>query len=227
MEFTIKKLKKETTTEQKIYISKNTSQIFLKRVLDYLFILIFSPLILAMVTSIAILLRLTSKGSIFYTQYRVGKKGKLFKIYKFRTMYENAEEILQNTLKKNPVILEEWKKKKKLKNDPRITKIGKFLRKTSLDELPQFLNVLKGEMSIIGPRPYLPEELNEIKHCKDIILSTLPGITGLWQVNGRSNTTFKERVNLDCQYVKNWSLWLDLKIILKTVKVVLKGDGAY
>jgi len=127
----------------------------------------------------------------------------------------------------NPVILEEWKKRKKLKNDPRITKIGKFLRKTSLDELPQFLNVIKGEMSLVGPRPFLPNELEEIKHCKHIILSTLPGITGLWQVNGRSNTTFSERVDLDCKYVMNWSLWLDIKILLKTVKAVLKCDGAY
>lgn len=227
MEFAREKADNETKAKPTIYQLKNPNKSFLKRALDYFCILTFLPLILLLALTIATILRLSSKDRVIYTQYRVGKDGKLFKIYKFRTMHENAEEMLKNTLKSNPVILEEWKKKKKLKNDPRITRIGKFLRKTSLDELPQFLNVLKGEMSLVGPRPYLLEELEEIKHYKQIILSTLPGITGLWQVNGRSNRTFSERVNLDCKYVMNWSFWLDLKILLKTVKAVLKCEGAY
>lgn len=227
MEFAREKAENQTSIEPMIYHLKAPSKFLLKRVLDYSCTLTLLPLLLFLSLAIAIILRLSSKGRVIYTQYRVGKDGKLFKIYKFRTMHENAEEILKNTLKNNPVILEEWKKRKKLKNDPRITKIGKFLRKTSLDELPQFLNVIKGEMSLVGPRPFLPNEIKEIKHCKHIILSTLPGITGLWQVNGRSNTTFSERVDLDCKYVMNWSLWLDIKILLKTIKAVLKCDGAY
>lgn len=142
-------------------------------------------------------------------------------------MHCDAEKKLKKILETNPQAYNEWTERKKLKNDPRITKIGKFLRKTSLDELPQFINVVKGDMSIVGPRPYLPSELKDMKNFSEIILSIPPGITGLWQVNGRSNTTFQERVQLDCQYVNNFSPVLDVKIILKTIKVVLKGEGAY
>lgn len=141
-------------------------------------------------------------------------------------MHVDADKKLLEILNDNK-INEEWRKITKIKQDPRITKFGRFLRKTSLDELPQFLNVLKGEMSIVGPRPYLPDELEELRDNAKIIFSVLPGITGLWQTNGRNNTTFKHRIKVDCLYVKNWNIWLDILIILKTFKVVLKGDGAY
>ncbi len=199
----------------------------LKRLFDLLVLMLLLPITIPLILFISIIIKLTSKGPVIFTQYRVGKGGKLFKIYKFRTMHINAEETLQELIKNNPEIHQEWKTKRKLKNDPRITRIGKFLRKTSLDELPQFLNVLKGQMSIIGPRPYLPSEIEDIGEKSRIILSVNPGITGLWQVNGRSNTTFRHRINLDCFYVKNWSIWLDILIMLKTVKVVIKCDGAY
>ncbi|MCX7988547.1 MAG: sugar transferase [Thermodesulfovibrio sp.] len=194
---------------------------------DLLFTLTFLPIIILFFTCIALVIKVTSSGPIIFTQQRVGKNGKLFKIYKFRTMHCDAEKKLKKILKIDPQAHKEWQEKRKLKNDPRITKIGRILRKTSLDELPQFINVIKGEMSIVGPRPYLPSEIRDLDNFSDIILSVSPGITGLWQVNGRSNTTFQERVLLDCQYVNQLSLTLDLKIIIKTVKVVLKGEGAY
>lgn len=198
-----------------------------KRFFDLLFTLPLLPLMILLFTLIAFIIKITSRGPVIFTQERVGRNGKLFKIYKFRTMHCNAERELKKILKKNPQAQKEWQEKRKLKNDPRITKIGKILRKTSLDELPQFINVIKGEMSIVGPRPYLPSEIKDIQDYSHIILSVPPGITGLWQINGRSNTTFQERVELDCQYVNNFNLSLDIKIILKTIKVVLKGEGAY
>lgn len=199
----------------------------MKRLTDLIFLILILPLITPLILLISVFIKTTSKGPVIFTQYRVGKHGKIFKIYKFRTMHIDAEKKLEEIIKNNYEINQEWKKFRKIKNDPRITKIGKFLRKTSFDELPQFLNVLKGEMSIVGPRPYLPTEIEEIKDHADIILSVLPGITGLWQVNGRNNKTFRERIKLDCFYVKKWSIWLDLLIMLKTLKVMLKGEGAY
>lgn len=198
-----------------------------KRVFDLLFVLILSPIIFFLLIFISSIIKITSKGPVIFSQIRVGKDGKLFKMYKFRTMHENAEKILFELLEKDPQIKREWLEKRKLKNDPRITKVGRFLRKTSLDELPQFINVIKGEMSLVGPRPYLPSEIQEISEFSEIILSVNPGITGLWQVNGRSDTSFRERIILDLQYIGNISLILDLKILIKTVKVVLRGDGAY
>jgi len=142
-------------------------------------------------------------------------------------MYIDAEEKLKQILETNPEVKVEWETKYKLTNDPRVTPIGKFLRKTSLDELPQIFNVLKGEMSLIGPRPVTKEELDKYyKEKAELYCLIPPGITGLWQVSGRSNLTYEERVNLDCWYIRNWSLWLDLVILLRTVKVVLKGEGA-
>jgi undecaprenyl-phosphate galactose phosphotransferase len=143
-------------------------------------------------------------------------------------MYKDADKILAELLEKNPELKKEWEESFKLKNDPRVTKIGKFLRKTSLDELPQIFNVLKGEMSLVGPRPVTQEELE--KYYKDYAkyyLSVWPGITGLWQVSGRSDLSYKERVFLDAWYVRNWNLWLDFLILLNTIKVVIKQKGAY
>lgn len=164
--------------------------------------------------------------SIFYFQKRIGKDGKEFKLYKFRSMVVNADEILFKTLEMNKLMAEEYKKNRKLKNDPRITKVGKVIRKLSIDELPQLINVLKGDMSIIGNRPYLPREKEDMKDFYEDIIKTKPGITGYWQVNGRSKTTFKERLELERYYSNNYSLILDIKIFFKTFKVVLFGKDA-
>ena len=163
---------------------------------------------------------------IFYCQDRIGKNGKLFKFYKFRSMIPNADEILFKTLEMDKVAAEEYKINKKLKNDPRITKAGKILRKTSLDELPQLINVLKGDMSLIGNRPYLPREKEDMEGFYEDIIKTKPGITGYWQVNGRSDTTFRKRLELETYYSNNCSLKLDIKIFFKTFEVVLLRKGA-
>ena len=165
-------------------------------------------------------------GPIFYTQTRIGKDGKLFKMYKYRSMVVGADEILKTYLEENEEARKEYKEYKKLKNDPRITKIGKILRKTSLDEFPQFINVLKGDMSLVGPRPYLLREKEEINGFFKYITSCKPGITGLWQTKGRSNTTFTDRLTMDMEYYYNHSLKQDIKLIYKTIRNVVKKEGA-
>lgn len=165
-------------------------------------------------------------GPVFYTQDRIGKNGKLFKIYKYRTMVQNADKKLFELLEQNEKAREEYKINKKLKNDPRITKFGSFLRKTSIDELPQLINVLKGDMSIVGPRPYLPREQEDMGNYYNKIIETKPGITGLWQVSGRSNTTFEERMKFDLKYNNEISVSKDIEILLKTVISVVKKEGA-
>ena len=165
-------------------------------------------------------------GPIFYTQERIGQNGKIFKMYKYRSMVVGADEKLKHYLEENEEARKEYKKYKKLKNDPRITKIGKFIRKTSLDEFPQFINVLKGDMSLVGPRPYLPREKEEINGFFKYITSCKPGITGLWQTRGRSNTTFTERLTMDMEYYYNHTLKSDIKLIYKTVENVIKKEGA-
>ncbi len=201
--------------------------IFLKRFLDiilsFILLIIFSiPMCL-----ISAAIMLTLRYNPIFTQCRIGKNGKPFKMYKFRTMHKNADIILEDLLQKDEKLRQEWELYWKLKNDPRVTKIGYLLRKTSLDELPQILNILKGEMSLVGPRPYLPEEINGFAQEMPTVWTVLPGITGLWQVSGRSNTDNKYRVALDVWYVRNWSIWLDIVILLKTIKVVIKSEGAY
>jgi len=166
-------------------------------------------------------------GSIFYSQTRIGKKGKEFQMYKYRSMVKNADEILYKYLNENEDARQEYKEYKKLKNDPRITKIGEFLRKTSLDEFPQFINVLKGDMSLVGPRPYLPREKEDMGKYYTYIIQSKPGITGYWQVKGRNSTTFDERLKIDYEYEQIKSLKLDLKILTKTIANVAKREGAY
>ena len=166
------------------------------------------------------------EGPIFYTQERIGENGKIFKMYKYRSMVVGADEKLKKYLKENEEARKEYKKYKKLKNDPRVTKMGKFIRKTSLDEFPQFINVLKGDMSLVGPRPYLPREKEDINGFFNYITSCKPGITGLWQISGRSHTTFTDRLTLDMSYYYNHSLKTDIKILYKTVKNVIKKEGA-
>ncbi|MDR3412235.1 MAG: undecaprenyl-phosphate galactose phosphotransferase WbaP [Formivibrio sp.] len=166
-------------------------------------------------------------GGVFFGHVRVGMNGKLFKCWKFRTMVHNSKEVLEQLLASSAEARAEWDKDFKLKNDPRITPIGAFLRKTSLDEIPQLWNVLKGEMSLVGPRPIIEAELERYAERVDFYLEARPGLTGLWQVSGRNETTYAERVALDAWYVKNWNLWYDIAILCKTVRTVLTGKGAY
>lgn len=165
-------------------------------------------------------------NSIFFTQERIGKDGKSFKLLKFRTMVMHADELLEQLMKKNKKIEKEYKKYKKLENDPRVTKIGVILRKFSLDEFPQFINIFLGDMSLVGPRPYLFREKQDMGKYFDIIKQAKPGLTGYWQVNGRNNTDFEDRLLLDEEYMKIRGLKLDLKIFFKTFSKVLKRDGA-
>jgi len=166
-------------------------------------------------------------GSAFYGHTRIGKGEKPFKCWKFRSMVSNSAEVLEDLLKNDSEARAEWEKDFKLKNDPRITKIGAFIRKTSLDELPQLWNVLKGEMSLVGPRPVVEEERKYYGDQWQYYLSVKPGMTGLWQVSGRNDTSYEERVELDTKYVQNWSLWTDIVTIYKTVFVVFNHRGAY
>ncbi len=212
--------KKEKSIEisrgKKVYLGiKRTIDIFL----SLLGLIILSPIFLI----IAIAIKIDSKGPVFFLHNRIGKNGKSIKIYKFRTMCDNAEDMIKNF---NEEQMREFKENYKLTNDPRITKVGKFLRKTSLDELPQILNILKGELSIIGPRPIVEEELEKYGPNKTKFLSVKPGLTGYWQANGRSNTTYEERMQMELYYVDKMSFWLDIKIFFKTFIVVLKKEGA-
>lgn len=185
-------------------------------------------IVLIPVTLVVFLANLVTKdnGPVIYTQNRIGKDGKIFKMYKFRSMCVGAEETLKKYLAENSEAYEEYKVYKKLKNDPRITTVGKFLRKTSLDEIPQFLNLLNGTMSLVGPRPYMPHERQDMGDFYDTIIKNKPGITGLWQTSGRSNTTFDERLVYDADYDKKKSVLTDFKIIVKTFVNVFKKDGA-
>ena len=163
---------------------------------------------------------------VFFAHYRVGHDGKLFRCMKFRTMYRESEQMLSDLLARSPEARAEWKRDQKLRDDPRITPIGNFLRNTSLDELPQLFNVLRGEMSLVGPRPITVGELTRYGKVRWHYLSVRPGMTGLWQVSGRNNTTYDERVELDRSYVEERSLWMDAVILCKTVKVVVAREGA-
>lgn len=165
-------------------------------------------------------------GPIFYEQLRIGKDGKAFKMYKYRSMVVGADEKLFKYLEENEEARKEYKEYKKLKNDPRVTKVGNFIRKTSLDEFPQFINVLKGEMSLVGPRPYLPREKEDMGEYYTYIIQSRPGITGYWQITGRSDVTFEDRLKMDYDYNKKKSLKTDLKILIKTVLNVVKKEGA-
>jgi lipopolysaccharide/colanic/teichoic acid biosynthesis glycosyltransferase len=174
---------------------------------------------------LALLVRFDSKGPILYTQKRLGQHGKTFDSFKFRTMYNNADAKLDVLLKNDPEARREYAEYHKLVNDPRVTPVGKVLRRYSLDELPQLINVIKGDMNLIGPRSYLPRELPAMGDYAKIILKVKPGLTGWWQVMGRNATSFKERLRLDEYYISNWSIWLDIYIIIKTIWVLITGQG--
>lgn len=199
----------------------------IKRTLDILVSII--GIILLMPITIAIWIAniiVKDKGSIFFKQERIGKDGEFFKLYKYRSMVVEADDKLSKYLAENEEAREEYKKYKKLKKDPRITKVGKFIRKTSIDEFPQFINVLKGQMSLVGPRPYLPREINDMGESFNEIIKVKPGLTGLWQVNGRSETTFEDRLRIDKEYVEKKGLKLDTKIFIWTIGKVFVKEGA-
>ena len=205
----------------------NYKNILIKYLFEKTLTLLIFPFALFLHIFISLAIKLDSKGSIIFKQKRLGKDAKHFSCYKYRTMYEESDEILQNYLDVNPDEIEYYEEYHKYKNDPRITKIGNFLRKTSLDEFPQFYNILQGKMNLMGPRPYMLNERTKIgQKYEDIILKVKPGITGLWQVNGRNKLSFQQRVQLDSWYIQNWSLWGDFVILLKTFKVVFNKVGA-
>ena len=210
--------------ENKLLDIKN---IIIKYLFEKILTILILPFVLILHIFISILIKKDSEGKIFFKQKRLGKNGKIFRVYKYRTMYENQDEILDEYLKNNPEEIEYYKIYHKYKNDPRITKIGRFLRNSSLDEFPQFYNVLRGDMNLIGPRPYMiKEEKAMSKSYKNIILKVRPGLTGLWQVSGRNELTFKRRLELEKWYIQNWSLWMDFVIFIKTMKVVLLKIGS-
>lgn len=200
----------------------------LKRFFDFALVVVSLPFLLLFLIFISIAIKTTSKGPIFFKHERIGKNGKIIKIYKFRSMHEDAQERLKKLLENNEELRQEWNSYFKLKNDPRITKIGNFLRKTSLDELPQIINIIKNEMSFVGPRPVVKEEVEKYyKEYAKFYYMVSPGLTGLWQVSGRNDTTYDFRIKMDSWYVTNWSLWLDIIIIVKTFGVVVKKEGVY
>ncbi|MEM6906394.1 MAG: sugar transferase, partial [Pseudomonadota bacterium] len=205
----------------------------LKRLFDFAAAGVITVMLAPLLVAVAALLSL-ERGPVLFSQLRVGRKGRLFRCYKFRTMRPDAEAVLQQLLTEDPAARAEWTTYQKLRNDPRITPIGNFLRKTSLDELPQLLNVLKGDMSLVGPRPIVapdvpgyPSDLAYFESSEiAYYMRCTPGITGLWQVSGRNATTHDERIRLDRWYARNWSFWLDIVILFKTVRVVLMGRGS-
>lgn len=203
--------------------SKIKAYDILKRFIDIIIGTIGLIICIPIFIIIGIAIKIDSKGPVFFKHKRIGKHGKKLEIYKFRTMIENAEEAMKNFTEKQK---KEFAENFKLENDPRVTRVGKILRKTSLDELPQIINILKGEMSIIGPRPVVRSELEKYGSNQDKFLSVAPGLTGYWAANGRSDVSYEERMALELYYVNNRSLILDMKIFFKTIGSVLKGRGA-
>lgn len=213
------------------YIPEKTDNLLirkiLKRLIDILGGIVGTIVLIPLTIGIAIAnLICKDNGPIFYSQYRMGKNGKLFKMYKYRSMVVGADEKLKKYLEENEEARKEYKKYKKLKHDPRVTKVGEFIRKTSLDEFPQFINVLKGDMSLVGPRPYLEREKEDMNGYYKYITTFKPGLTGLWQISGRSDVDFATRIDLDMQYYYNHSLKGDIKILFKTAMKLVKREGA-
>ncbi|RLF39993.1 MAG: hypothetical protein DRN12_06210 [Thermoplasmata archaeon] len=199
----------------------------IKRAVDFVLVVILLSLSWPIFLVIAVLIKLDSEGPVFFTHNRIGRELNYFKLYKFRTMFNDAERRLKEILESDPKLREEFLRTFKIRNDPRVTKIGAILRKWSLDELPQLINVLKGEMSLVGYRPIITDEIDIYKKRSLLVFRTTPGITGQWQISGRSDTTYLERVRLDLEYIRHWSYLKDLKILIKTIPAVIKRKGAY
>lgn len=198
-----------------------------KRLLDLAGSIVGGVALLPLLFYICVAVKLSSRGPIFYGHERIGRGGRRFRAWKFRSMFENSNQVLDAYLDAHPQLKEEWEKDHKLRYDPRITRIGRFMRKSSIDELPQLWNVIRGEMSLVGPRPVVTAEIAKYGLYFELYTLVKPGITGLWQVSGRNNTTYDERVQLDAYYVRNWSPWLDIYLLLRTVRIVLFSRGAY
>jgi Undecaprenyl-phosphate galactose phosphotransferase WbaP len=198
-----------------------------KRSMDTIAAIIGGILLMPLLFYLAVAVKMSSRGPIFYGHERIGRYGRRFRAWKFRTMFLNSHAVLEQFLEENPELKEEWDRDHKLRYDPRITRIGRFLRKTSLDELPQLWNVIRGDMSLVGPRPIVTSEIEKYGPYFGLYTMVKPGITGLWQVSGRNNTTYDERVQLDAYYVRNWSPWLDIYLLLRTIRIVLFAHGAY
>ena len=211
-----------TQSDVKTKISKKV-YIKIKRVIDVILASVALILLSPLFAIIAIAIKIDSKGPVFFAHKRIGKNGKIIKLYKFRSMVINAEELIKSF---TPEQMREYKENYKLTNDPRITKVGKFIRKTSLDELPQLINIINGDLSIIGPRPVVADELEKYGVNKDKFLSVTPGLTGYWAANGRSNTTYEQRMEMELYYIDNLSLKMDIKVFFKTILSVLKKEGA-
>ena len=218
-------IENNTTDNKKLGICMEKG---IKRLFDIFVGLIGTILLIPITIGIYIVKKILKEdnGPIFYDQLRIGKNGKYFKLYKYRSMIVGADEILKEYLEKNEEARIEFEENQKLKNDPRITKLGKFLRKTSLDEFPQFINILKGDMSLVGPRPIVDREVKLFGDKMKTVHSVRPGLTGYWAANGRSDTTYEQRVEMEAYYAENLSLLLDIKIIFKTIKSVIKKEGA-
>ncbi len=200
----------------------------LKTVFDYFFATLAALLILPVFLIVAAAIRIDSRGPVIFVQERLGRRGRVFKFYKFRSMHRDNEARLARFLKENPSVQREWDAYQKIKGpDPRVTRVGRFIRRYSLDEIPQLINVLKGDMSLVGPRPYLGREMGEIGKSYPLISRVKPGLTGLWQTSGRNLLTFRERLILDEHYIRNWSLWLDITILLRTGRAVARREGAF
>ena len=213
----------DNTTTNEGVLKRQSPYKYIKRMMDVILatiaLVVLSPIFLI----IAIAIKIESKGPVFFKHTRIGKNGKIIKLYKFRSMVINAEELIKSF---TPEQMKEYKENYKLTNDPRITKIGKFLRKTSLDELPQLLNIIKGDLSIIGPRPVVTDELEKYGANTEKFLSVTPGLTGYWAANGRSCTTYEQRMQMELYYIDNLSLKMDVKVFFKTIEAVIKREGA-
>lgn len=200
---------------------------FTKSAVELVSTLVLLVLCLPLFLLLALLVKVTSPGPVFFRQKRIGRGRRLFDCVKFRTMYRDAEQRLAELLAASEQVRAEWLKYARITNDPRVTPMGRLLRRSSLDELPQFWNVLRGEMALVGPRPYLPAESDRIGEALDTIVRVRPGMTGLWQVSGRCSLPFQERLTLDEYYIRNWSLWMDFSIVARTLRAILSGRGAY
>jgi undecaprenyl-phosphate galactose phosphotransferase len=199
-----------------------------KRFFELALTLVLGILLIPLFLALALAIKLDSHGPVFFRQERIGRGGRIFWLLKFRSMLVDADERLRDILSHDPELREEWRSFQKIKGrDPRVTRLGRFIRKWSLDELPQLLNVLRGDMNLVGPRPYLPREKQMIGESFRIIAVVKPGITGLWQIRGRNTLAFQERLLLDEHYIRNWSLWQDIVILIKTVKVLARREGAF
>lgn len=216
-----------TNNEERIKNMRYIAYKIMKRTLD-IFASIIGIILLLPITLMIWIANILVKdnGPVFFKQERIGKDGKFFNLYKYRSMVVDADDKLSKYLAENEEAREEYKEYKKLKNDPRITKVGKFIRKTSIDEFPQFINVLKGQMTLVGPRPYLPREITDMGESFEEIIKVKPGLTGLWQVNGRSETTFEDRLRIDKEYVQKRGMKLDTKIFIWTIGKVFIKEGA-